>query len=154
MASVQRLFFPALAAFAFVITLLKKESPRIDRIPGGATIGEEVLPNFKNPKVAFRVCYHLFVWLCSPSLFASIRTIIPGSRFSGGRLDWVLPGEREWRDASGNGESGVLCWVDINIISIINQYFYNLFERELDCLKEKLPDSESSPPLHRPIHFP
>jgi 3-methyl-2-oxobutanoate hydroxymethyltransferase len=40
--------------------------------------------------------------------------------------------------------------MDINIISIINQYFYNLFERELNCLKEKLPEFEGSPsPLAR-----
>jgi hypothetical protein len=143
MASLQRLF-PALAVFAFVITLLKKESPCIDRIPDWAAVGEEVLPNFKNPKVAFRVCNHLFVWLCSPSRFTSLRTVIPSSRFSGGCLDWVLPGERGWSGASGNEESGVLCWEDINIISIINQCFYNLFERELDCLKEKLRESEST----------
>jgi len=54
---------PALAALALVITLLEKESLCIDRIPGGAAVGEEVLPKFKNPKVAFHVCNHLFVWL-------------------------------------------------------------------------------------------
>jgi len=92
MASLQRPF-PALAALAFVITLLEEESPCIDRIPCGEAVGEEVLPNFKNLKVAFRVCNHLFVGLCSPSRFTSLPTGLPSSRFSGGRLEQVFPAD-------------------------------------------------------------
>lgn len=64
----QRLF-AALTAFAFIIALLAMESPVIIRRFCGEAVGEEVLPNFKNSKITFRVHKHRFVWL--PPLFSS-----------------------------------------------------------------------------------
>lgn len=89
----QRLF-AALTAFAFIIALLAMESPVIIRRFCGEAVGEEVLPNFKNSKIAFCVHKHRFVWL-PPFQFFSTRIGAPFFRFSGGCLGLILPGDRD-----------------------------------------------------------
>lgn len=90
----QRLF-AALAAFVFIIALLAMESRGIIRRFCGEAVGEEVLPNFKNSKIAFRVHKHRFVWLPPPFQFFSPRIGAPFFRFSGGCLGLILPGDRD-----------------------------------------------------------